>query len=352
MRSWAPSFLAGALLAAVVTGCGDDGSSADEPVTLRLVAYDSFLLSDATLEQFTADTGIKVETLIGGDAGEVVNRAILTKGEPEGDVLWGVDNTLLSRAVAEGIFVPYESAELASIDPAYAALAPGHEATPVDYGDVCVNYDKGWFESEGIEPPTTLEDLTDPRYKDLLVVENPGTSSPGLAFLLATVARFGPDGWQQYWEDLRANGVKVVNGWTEAYTIEFSGSSGQGPRPLVVSYASSPPAEVVYATDPKPAEPPTGVMTDGCFRQVEFAGILEGTDHEDEARQLIDFMLSETWQADIPLNMFVYPVRQGVPLPEVFALSSVPDQPLSLPPGDIDAHREEWISAWTDTVLR
>ena len=229
---------------------------------------------------------------------------------------------------------------------------PGHEATPVDYGDVCVNYDKAWFEDEGIEPPTTLESLTDPQYKDLLVVENPATSSPGLAFLLATIARFGPDGWQGYWEDLRANGVEVVNGWTEAYTIEFSGSSGKGPEPLVVSYASSPPAEIVFATDPKPTEPPTGVVTDGCFRQVEFAGILEGTEHEEEARQLVDFMLSDTWQADIPLNMFVYPVREGVALPEVFSLSSVPDAPLSLPPEEIDANREAWIKAWTDTVLR
>jgi thiamine transport system substrate-binding protein len=341
-----------ALLVVAAGACGDDGGSSDDPVTLRLVAYDSFLLSDATLEQFTADTGIEVETVIGGDAGEVVNRAVLTKGKPEGDVLWGVDNTLLSRAVDEGIFVPYESPELASVDPALTALVPGHEATPVDYGDVCVNYDKAWFEDEGIEPPATLESLTDPQYKDLLVVENPATSSPGLAFLLATIARFGPDGWQGYWEDLRANGVEVVNGWTEAYTIEFSGSSGKGPKPLVVSYASSPPAEIVFATDPKPTEPPTGVVTDGCFRQVEFAGILEGTQHEEEARQLVDYMLSDTWQGDIPLNMFVYPAREGVVLPEVFSLSSVPDAPLSLPPEEIDANREAWIKAWTDTVLR
>jgi thiamine transport system substrate-binding protein len=347
-----------ALLVAAAGACADDGGSSDDSgsgagdVTLRLVAYDSFLLSDATLQQFTADTGIKVETVIGGDAGEVVNRAVLTKGEPEGDVLWGVDNTLLSRAVDEGIFVPYESPQLTNVDPAFTALVPGHEATPVDYGDVCVNYDKAWFEDEGIEPPTDLESLADPQYKDLLVVENPATSSPGLAFLLATIAHFGPEGWQGYWEDLRANGVEVVNGWTEAYSTQFSGSSGKGPKPLVVSYASSPPAEIVFATDPKPTEPPTGVVTDGCFRQVEFAGILEGTGHEEEARQLVDYMLSDTWQADIPLNMFVYPVRQGVALPEVFSLSSVPDAPLSVPPEEIGTNREAWIKAWTDTVLR
>ena len=348
-----------ALLVVAAGACGDDGGSSDDsgsggdPVTLRLVAYDSFLLSDATLQQFTADTGIKVETVIGGDAGEVVNRAVLTKGKPEGDVLWGVDNTLLSRAVDEGIFVPYESPELASVDPAFTALVPGHEATPVDYGDVCVNYDKAWFEDEGIDTSHDPESLTDPQYKDLLVVENPATSSPGLAFLLATIARFGPDGWQGYWEDLRANGVEVVNGWTEAYTIEFSGSSGKGPEPLVVSYASSPPAEIVFATDPKPTEPPTGVVTDGVLP----AGGVRRHPRGHRARgggPPARRLHAERRPGRPTSRSTCSSTRcdEGVALPEVFSLSSVPDAPLSLPPEEIDANREAWIKAWTDTVLR
>jgi thiamine transport system substrate-binding protein len=335
----------------VAAACGDDDSSG-APVTLKLVSYDSFLISDATLAAFKDQTGITVEKVLGGDAGEVVNRAILTKGKPEGDVLWGVDNTLLSRAVAEGVFAPYESKELGSVDPAYRDVVPGHEVTPVDYGDVCINYDKAWYAAKGIAPPATLADLTKPTYKDQLVVENPATASPGLAFLLATVARYG-DQWPSYWSQLRANGVQVVSGWTEAYSTAFSGSSGKGPKPLVVSYASSPPAEVVYAPDPKPAEPPTAVLTDGCFRQVEFAGVLAGTAHEAEARQLIDFMLSEMWQADLPLNMFVFPVRTGVALPEVFTkFAAVPPEPLTLPPDVIAQQRDTWIKEWTDTVLR
>jgi thiamine transport system substrate-binding protein len=343
-----------ALLAGLVAAAcgGDDDAGSDEQVTLRLVSYDSFLISPETLQAFTDETGIRVETVLGGDAGEVVNRAILTKGDPEGDVLWGIDTTLLSRAVREDLFVPYESPALADASPEYRDLVPGHEATPVDYGDVCVNYDKAWFAAKGIEPPTSLDDLTEPAYKDLLVVENPATASPGLAFLLATVAR-DPDGWQGYWQRLRGNGVKVVSGWTEAYSTEFSGSAGKGPRPLVVSYASSPPAEIVFAADPKPTEPPTAVLTDGCYRQVELAGILRGTAHEEEARRLIDFMLGETWQADLPLNMFVFPVREGVALPEVFAdFAAVPAEPLTLPAEEIDANRETWIDEWTSTVLR
>jgi thiamine transport system substrate-binding protein len=325
-----------------------------QPVTLTLVTHDSFAVTDSVLAAFTKQTGIKVDVPKGaGDAGLVLNRAILTKGKPEGDVLWGVDNTLLSRAVKSGVFVPYAASGLGALDPTATALVPGHELTPVDSGDVCVNYDKAWFAKKKLAPPATLADLTKPEYKNLLVVENPATSSTGLAFLLATVARYGTDGWPAYWKQLRANGVKVADGWTEAYSTDFSGSSGKGPKPLVVSYASSPPAEIVFATDPKPTEPSTASFTDGCFRQIEFAGVLAGTRHEAEARQLIDFLVGTTFQEDMPLQMFVSPINPAAAVPDVYAkFTAVPPAPLSVTPADIDAHRDEWIKQWTEVVLR
>jgi thiamine transport system substrate-binding protein len=339
-------------IALAAAACGSDGK-ADSPEKLTLVTHDSFAVSPGILEQFTADTGIAVDVAKGQDAGVVLNRAILTKDRPEGDVLWGVDNTLLSRAVREGVFEPYRSPSLPGLDPAAVALVPGNEATPVDYGDVCVNIDRGWFASKGVALPATLDDLADPAYRGLLVVPNPATSSPGLAFLLATVARYGDPGYLEYWKRLRQNGVEVVAGWTQAYDVEFSGSSGKGPKPLVLSYASSPPAEVVFAPEPKPSTAPTTSMTDGCFRQVEFAGILKGTKHEAAARQLVDFLVSRRFQEDMPLNMFVFPVLKGAALPPEFtAFAVVPAQPLSLPPADIDANRERWIAEWTNAVLR
>ncbi len=340
--------------ALVAAACGgDNGGSSASPVTLTLITHDSFAYTTDVLAQFTAATGIKVDVPQGaGDAGVVLNKAILTKGKPEGDVLWGVDNTLLSRAVGSGAFQPYESKALASVPAAFRDLVPGHELTPVDYGDVCINFDKAWFASKGVPVPQTLDDLRQPAYKDTLVVENPATSSPGLVFLLATIATYGPDGWQAYWKDLRANGVKVVDGWTQAYTVEFSGSAGKGSYPLVVSYGSSPPAEVI-GTDPPPAEAPTGVMAASCFRQEEFVGILDGTKHAKEAGQLIDFLLGKAFQEDMPLNMYVYPVVPDAALPDVFTkYAVVPATSLSLPPADIAAHRDEWIDEWTNVVLR
>jgi thiamine transport system substrate-binding protein len=345
-------------LALALAACGDDDRTTDasdgepERVTIRLLTHDSFALSEGLLEGFTAETGIQVELLQGGDAGTVVNQAILTAGNPQADVLFGVDSTFLSRALDEDLFVPYEAEGLDEVDDRFL-LDPEHRVTPIDFGDVCLNYDRSFFEESGTPVPASLDDLTDPAYRDLLVVENPATSSPGLAFLLATIEAFGDDGWQAWWRDLRANGVEVTSGWEDAYYGSFSGSAGsEGTKPLVVSYASSPPAEVIYA-DPPVEEAPTGVIPTSCYRQIEGAGILRGTDHEEAAGRLIDFLLSPEVQADVPLSMFVYPVRDGVALPEEFLEHAVsPEEVHELPADQIGANRDAWIDEWTDLVIR
>ncbi len=334
-----------------LAACGSDNGSGAQDDTVTLVTHDSFAISEPVLRAFKSETGVTVKVLKSGDAGTALNQAILTKDAPLGDVFFGVDNTFLSRALAAGIFVPHTPPELDQV-PRALQLDDRRRVTPIDYGDVCVNYDRAWFAREGLPVPRTLDDLAAPRYRGLLVVENPATSSPGLAFLLATVARYGTDGWTGYWERLRSNGVKVVDGWEQAYNDEFSAGSGGGDSPLVVSYASSPPAEVYYA-DPRPAEAPTAVLTDTCFRQIEFAGVLRGAENPRAARQLVDFMLSLRFQTDIPLQMFVFPARTDTPLPPVFTrYATVPRRPLTLPPAKIGAQRDDWIAQWTTIVLR
>lgn len=328
---------------------GGDGDGDGDAITL--VTHDSFAVSKRVLRAFTRDTGIRVKVLRAGDAGAALNQVILTKDAPLGDVLFGVDNTFLSRALDAGIFQRYRSPELADVGAEYE-LDPEHRVTPIDHGDVCINYDKRWFESHDVAVPASLADLAKPRYRGLLVTENPATSSPGLAFVLATRAEFGEDGWERYWEQLGANDVEVVSGWEEAYNGSFTAGEGNGDRPLVVSYASSPPA-AVYFSDPRPSSSPVGTMLSSCFRQIEGVGILRGTQHRDEARALVDFMLSEPFQADLPLQMFVFPVRDGTPLPPVFEqFAEVPEHPLELPPGVIGANRERWIDEWTEIALR
>jgi len=337
-------------LALAAIGVVATPATAAPSTTITLVTHDSFAVSKSVLAAFTAQTGITVKVLQSGDAGAALNQVILTKSNPIGDAFFGVDNTFLSRALDADVFAKYAPAALSKV-PAQYQLDPSHHLTPVDHGDVCINYDKKWFAGKHLAVPKTLDDLAKPAYKGLLVVENPATSSPGLAFQLATIAKYGDDGWRDYWSKLRANDVKVDDGWESAYDGDFTQGANRGDHPLVVSYASSPPAAVYYSK-PQPKTSPIGTMLDSCFRQVEFAGVLKGSEHQKAARQLVDFMLSERFQADVPLQMFVFPVREGTPLPAVFTkFADVAPKPLTLPAADISAHRDTWIEQWTDTVL-
>ncbi|MFO7548136.1 MAG: thiamine ABC transporter substrate-binding protein [Acidimicrobiia bacterium] len=320
------------------------------PEVLTIIAHDSFAggVSNETFASFTAQTGVEVRVLQGGDAGLVVNQAILTKDNPVADVLFGVDDTFLSRALTAGIFVPYRSPLLETV-PAELQLDPEHRVTPIDFGDVCLNYDKAAMAAAGIEPPSSLDDLLDPAYLGLLAVQNPGTSSPGLAFLLATIDRFGEPGWQEFWRGLVANDVNVAGDWDAAYYGAFTRYGGD--RPIVVSYASSPPAEVIFAEEPLD-EAPTGVVLDGCYRQVEFAGILAGTEHQEAAERLVDFMLSQEFQEGIPLTWFVFPANSEATLPPEFVEhTSIAPDPAGVDPEAIDANRERWIEEWNRIVL-
>ena len=324
--------------------------TAGPPTELVLLTHDSFAISPAVLAEFESAHNATVKILRAGDAGAMVNQAILTKDNPLADVLFGVDNTFLSRALDANIFEPYHAAGVDAV-PAALRLDARERVTPIDYGDVCINTDLSAY-SAANPAPQTMADLTKPAYRSQLVVEDPGTSSPGLAFMLATIARFGETGdytWLDYWRDLRANDVSIVSGWEEAYDSTFSGGSGKGDRPLVVSYATSPVAEVYYAS-PQPSEAPTGVITDGCFRQIEFAGVLSGAKQPGLAKYFVDFLLSSGVQADIPLQDFVFPAVPTTTLPAVFSqfAAQVP-QPLTLPPDTIAAKRDQWLNEWGST---
>jgi thiamine transport system substrate-binding protein len=343
-----------------LSACGSSDSGSDGAAstskTVTLVSHDSWAVSKSVLAAFEEQSGYKVRVLQDGDAGQAVNKAILTKDNPQGDVFFGVDNTLLSRALDNGLFQSYEAKGADLVLPEYRADQDKHRVTPVDTGDICVNYDKAYFSEHKLAPPTSFDDLIKPAYKNLLVTENASTSSPGLGFLLGTAAKYGDDGWQDYWKKLKANGVKVVDGWEQAYNEEFSGSAGgkkaKGDRPLVVSYASSPPAEVIYA-DPKPTTAPTGVATGTCFRQVEYAGLLSNARNTEGGKALLDFLLTKTFQDDMPLNMFVYPVREAAQVPPEFTkYGPQAKDPETMDPAKIADNRDDWVKSWTSLVLR
>jgi len=339
-----------------LSACGSSSSDSESTgsKTVTLVSHDSWAVSKNVLADFEKKSGYKVKVLEDGDAGQAVNKAILTKDNPQGDVFFGVDNTLLSRALDNGLFQSYEAKGADRIKAGYRV--DGDKVTPIDTGDICVNYDKAWFTEHKLQPPASYDDLIKPAYKNLLVTENASTSSPGLGFLLGSAAKYGDDGWQGYWKKLKANGVKVVDGWEQAYNEEFSGSAGgkkaKADRPLVVSYASSPPAEVIYA-DPKPKTAPTGVADGTCFRQIEYAGLLSNAKNTKGGKALLDFLLSKEFQQDMPLNMFVYPVVEGASVPAEFTqYGPQAKDPETMDPAKIADHRDDWVKSWTSLVLK
>lgn len=337
--------LAGCSVTPSSSSTGDASSGSGSGGTVVLVTHDSFALPDDLISRFESDTGLTLDVRTQGDAGSMVNQLVLTKDAPIGDAVFGIDNTFASRAIDAGVLSPYRTRLPAGAE--QYTVGDSGDLTPIDVGDVCVNADLTWFADHGLAVPKTLEDLTKPEYKGLLVVENPATSSPGLAFLLATVGAFGADGWQAYWHELVDNKVDVAASWSDAYYVDFSGPSSDGDKPLVVSYASSPPYEV-----PDGAETaPTTALLDTCFRQVEYAGVLTGAKNPDGAKKVVDWLLSPAVQAAIPESMYVYPVDSSVELPESWVTyAPMADKPYTVAPADIAAHRDAWVKAWTDLV--
>lgn len=346
-RRFGPVILAvGVVLAAC--GSSDSGNAQKSNVTLTLVAYESFTPPTGAFDAFTTATNINVKVVASGDTGEMVAKASLTSGNPEGDVMWGTDNTLLSRAIDADVFEPYVSTvdglDQTLIDTALDTV------TPVDYGDVCLNYDIDALQKLGLRPPESFADLALPMYRDLLVMPSPITSSTGLSFLLGSIVD-DPEGWHSTWTAIANNGALVVDGWYEAYYTEFSRYGGS--RPLVVSYASSPPAEVIFAEPPLPAGSPaaTAVVTDTCFRQIEYAGILRGTKHSVEARQLIDYMASPEFQELLPESIFVFPANSRARLPQSFTDHVAPiERPLLMDAATIASNRDRWLEEWDALV--
>lgn len=362
MKRWIVGLFA---LAFVLVACSSNASTATPPAgtttnfagkTLTVVTHDSFAVSTSVISDFEKLTGAKVQIVESGDAGAALNKSILAAGAPLGDVQFGIDNTFLSRALEANIFEPYAPKNLDQV-PADLKLDPQNRLIPIDYGYVNINYDKAALAQTGLALPTDVRDLTKPEWKGKLVVQNPATSSPGLAFLLATIDHFGESGdytWRNFWADLRANDVKITSGWEDAYYTEFAGGGSGGAYPLVVSYATSPAAAVIFSTTPL-TDAPTGNLSldGGVFRQIEFAGLLKGAKEPELGKAWLDFMLSDTFQSDVGGQMFVYPALPSAKTPAEFAkYAQVPSQTTKLTPDDIAKNRERWLAEWNETVIR
>ncbi|KAA1419585.1 thiamine ABC transporter substrate-binding protein [Nocardioides humilatus] len=338
----------GSTIALVSTSCSltaeDDKSdrATGECGEVVLVTHDSFDLPKKLVTAFEKETGCELTHSPAGDGGELTSKLVVTEGDPIGDVAFGVDNTFAGVALDEGVFAPYRPSLPSGADRYLLSGDDDGVLTPIDNASVCVNVDVAWFDEHGVTPPTSLDDLTDATYRDLLVTESATTSSTGLAFLLATIGEYGDD-WASYWQDLLDNGAKIDKGWEDAYYVDFSFSGGD--RPIVVSYDTSPAYTV------KGGKTSTSALLDTCFRQVEYAGVLEGAANPVGAEQVVDWLLSPEVQAALPTSMYVFPVDDSAPLPKDWAsFATSPSSPIQVDPADIAEHRREWLTQWTDLI--
>ena len=348
---WAVLATAVAVTACSV-GTGSDGGSADggdggdgaAPTEVVLAVHDSWAMPDKLVSDFERRSGLDLQVVPSGDAGELTNKLVLTRDNPIADAAYGVDNTFASRALQEDVFAagvePRHTDDFGLEGDDAAALAP------VDWADVCFNVDDRWFRDHDVRPPRTADDLTEPEYRDLVAVPGAATSSPGFAFLLFTVASYGEDGWQDYWRRLLGNGARISAGWTEAYEGDFT-ASGKGDRPIVLSYNTSPPFTIPEGG----TRPTTSALLDTCYRQVEYAGVLAGADNADGAREVVRWLQSTEVQEALPTNMYVLPVDREARLPRDWARwAPRPDSTPSVDPARITEMRQTWIREWSDLV--
>ncbi len=306
-----------AVAALVLSGCAP---AAEEKIdVVRLATHESFYISDEQIAEFEESSGYQLEVVTLGDTGSLTNQLVLTKNAPVADVVYGIDNTFASVATENDIVENLQQ---------------------VNYGDVCFNYDIQWFEKNNIQPPGSWRDLGKSEYKDLVVISNPNLSSPGMAFLITTHAGFETEAEVfAYWRSLRDNGVKTVSSWTDAYFTDFTRYGGT--RPIVLSYASSPAAEV------KDGKPHSKSLSTECFRQYEYVGLVKGAANTAGGQAVIDFLLSKSFQEALPWNMFVYP-NPGVELPAEFQEFAAPAESVIGEDLDYAANRERWLKDWSD----
>ncbi len=357
-----------AILALPLTSCasGDASSSSEssgagDEKSVTLVVHDSFP-NDEFAAAASDATGYDVKVISAGDGGELTNKLVLTQGAPIADAFFGVDTIFASRLVENDVVEPYVPEELP--EGAWPLAVPHSEGgpdaatpsyiertgmVPVDHGTTCVNIDTGWFAEEGVAAPETYEDLAKPEYQDLTVLLDPTASSTGASFLVGTVEAFGEDGYVDYWQSLVDNGARIEQGWSDAYYGQFTQGGEDGTRPIVVSYASSP----AFTVNEDGTESSTAALLDTCTQQVEYAGVLKGTENPDGARAVVDYLVSSEFQQMIPDAMYMVPVDDSAELPEAwakFAPEPEEEQLHDLPPAEIEAGRETWLKTLGEQI--
>ncbi len=306
---------------------------------LVIYTYSSFAsgIAQKVLPIFEKQNNVKVKLLSFGDAGNVLARLILEKDQPKADVVIGLDQPLLKRAISEGLLIKFVPENISMIKNKELLDMRGY-GIPFDYGAIALVYNTEKINN----PPKSFKELLDERFKRKLVVQDPRTSSTGLSFMLWTVAVFGEDGFLDYWKSLKNNILTITPGWDEAFSMLETGEAD-----IMVSYATD--GAYSYHEYGSLKYLPV-VMEEGAFVQIEYAAIVKGSKNIELAKKFIEFVLSKEFQSHVPLNQWMYPVVE-IELPKAYKYAPKIDKVLPFDYSIFEQKGKDWLEKWAEVMI-
>ncbi|WP_323918711.1 thiamine ABC transporter substrate binding subunit [Aeromonas veronii] len=268
------------------------------------------------------------------DGVAILNRLRLEGNHSKADLVLGLDDALISEAKQSGLFAP-PPAKLDGIK------VPGgwqdDTFVPYDYGYFAFVYDKDKLK----QPPKSLKELVE--RPDLKVIyQDPRTSTPGQGLMLWMKSVYG-DKAPAAWAELAKKTVTVTKGWSEAYGMFLDGEAD-----MVLSYTTSPAYHLIAENKPQYQ---AAAFEEGHYRQVEVAAKLKSAKQEKLADQFLQFMVSPTFQQEIPTGNWMYPVID-TPLPKGFEQMITVAKPLAFSSDEVAANRKGWIREWLQAVTQ
>lgn len=334
----------------------------DDDGTLKILTYDIAAFSDDMLTNFTEQTGFAVELVYTDDAGGILEIMLQTQGSPQVDLAVGLDNTYLQTAL-DFCLLTVNNVDTSNVDPNVMALYDGPKAVPFDQGHVCLNYDESVVDGENLTEPQTLWNLTESQWTDKTVFPSPLTSSPGRAFMVATIDYFENDldpntTAFDWWKAMADNGATFTSGWTEAYEIHYSGGYGAwvdghlGDAAMTVSYCHSPGVEAYYGGNWTSST--SLVLPRATFHQVEYGGLVNGGGNQEAANAFLTFLLSEDINRNMPENNLMQSVLNNATWPEEEGYRYHTDLPTlnaNITTERIGQEMDDWLMAWTNATV-
>ncbi len=300
----------------------------------EIIVYipDSMEWMNELVVPFEEENNVDVKFVKFEGANTILTRLLLEKRKPKADVVLGLAQSTFAKAKKEGLLAQYKPVGAEKIVENF--VDKDYYGTLFDYGGLAIIYDSETMEN----PPKTFEEIT--KYEDILIIQDPRTSSTGQDFLLWTIALYG-DEWQEFWRRLKPAIKTVTPGWSGSF-----GKLTAGEAPMMVSYASNEAYSHEYYGGTKYL---TIIPEEGGYVQVEASGLVNKKKINDLSKKFIDFTLTDDFQKEIPLKNWMLPAT-SVELPKSFEHYKTSEKYLSIENDKLVENLEKWLEEWEEII--